>query len=638
MSLPFDFDKADAEARWLIDNPDFYERPATIMEFIGPGYLDIDAQVRPGIKDALLDIFGDEVNSNNIAKVLRAMVTGAIGIGKTTIASIILPYMCHWVLCLRDPQKFFNLLPGSRIAFMMMSTSEDQAREVIFEDVKARIEHSDWFQNNYPRDPKLEKQIRFEKDIWIIPGDSSETTFEGYNILGGILDEADSHKVTKDKDYAQIGYDTIVSRIESRFEDKGLIVVIGQMKKAEGFASRTFKMYEDDPYAHTTRMTIWESRGWDYPRFLNPDGTRNSFFYDSRRREIVPNELGQDLIDNGVDHVFEVPTVYKQSFINDPIKALRDLAGIPPAIGDPFIGAVDKIEACRVKWVERHGPESPVSESAGAPRLADWLRGDNDPRKRAAHIDVATSPNGDALGLAMGHVEGIVEVDGEDKPYIVIDLLYRVKARPGYEIQLSDIRRLLYDLRDGRKFRLKNVTYDGFQSTDSVQQLRKKRFVAGNLSVDKTTLPYEDLRDAIMDERLEFPPYQTFRNIGDDKTEEVAIRELMQLEDTGKKIDHPTKGSKDLADAIAGVVTTLMGDRSFHRGVRSERARPDEALDVLAGRLDTPSSGFEIPGLGFRGLPSDGRGTGALAPVPPSSLGLLAGIQLPGRSQPSERR
>jgi hypothetical protein len=40
------------------------------------------------------------------------MVTGAIGIGKTTIASIILPYMCHWVLCLKDPQKFFGLCPA----------------------------------------------------------------------------------------------------------------------------------------------------------------------------------------------------------------------------------------------------------------------------------------------------------------------------------------------------------------------------------------------------------------------------------------------------------------------------------------------------------------------------------------------
>ncbi len=622
MSAPFDINKAHREARWLIQNPDFDERPATIMEFIGPGYLDIEAMVRPGIKDALLDIFGDDVSGHNIAKVLRAMVTGAIGIGKTTIASIILPYMCHWVLCLKDPQKYFGLLPGSRIAFMMMSTSEDQARGVIFDDVKARIEHSDWFVNNYPYDPKWTKMIRFEKDIWIIPGDSSETTFEGYNILGGIIDEADSHKVTKDKDYVQLGYDTIVARIESRFDDKGLIVVIGQMKKAEGFAARTFASFEKDPKAHTTRMTIWESRGWDYKLYLNDDGTRNSFFYDSRRKEILPDGVGADLVANGNDHVFEIPKVYMQSFINDPIKALRDLAGIPPAIGDPFIGAVDKIEACRDKWLVRHGNESPVNDSATKPLVAKWFTGRGDPRKRAAHIDLAYSAQGDALGLAMGHVEGIVDVDGEDKPYIVIDMLMRIKARPGYEIQLSDVRRVLYDLRDERGFRLKVVTYDGFQSTDSVQQLRKKRFLADQLSVDRSTLPYEDLRDAIIDGRLEFPKYLTFRELGDTKPEEVLIRELMQLEDTGKKIDHPSKGSKDLADAVAGVVTTLMGDRSFHRKVASPRR--DSDLPPLGADGSNTRTGFDIPGLEFRGLTSDGS-LGAQAPIPPSP-GDLGGL------------
>lgn len=410
MTLSFDHDRADKEVKWLIDHPDFYERPATIIEFLGPGYLDIEKMVRPGIKKALIDIFGEEVNGENIALVVRAMVTGAIGIGKTTIASIILPYMCHWVLCLKDPQAYFEFLPGSRIAFMMMSTSEDQAREVIFQDVKARIQHSDWFVNNYPFDPKFTKQIRFPKEVWILPGDSAETTFEGYNILGGVLDEADSHKVTKDKDYAEDGYTTINSRIESRFDEKGLIVVIGQMKKADGFAANKFKEFEKDPKAYTLRMTIWESRGWQ--RYLLPDGTRDSFFYDTRRKEILPDGVGRQLHSEGSEFVIEVPNTYRTSFLNNPVKALRDLAGIPPNIEDPFISDVHRVELARDKWHARHGNDSPVSDSPTRPLLADWFVGTGDPRKRAAHIDLATSPNGDALGLAMGHVDSIVDIDG----------------------------------------------------------------------------------------------------------------------------------------------------------------------------------------------------------------------------------
>jgi len=175
------FDPAAAlrELQWLQKHPEFSERPASITEFLGPNYLDIEDKVRPGVRQALVDIFGEEVDGKTISHVRLAMFTGAIGIGKTTFASIALPYMAHWVLCLRDPQDFFRLLPGSRIAFMQMSTSEKQAKEVIFGDIKARIEHSQWFEN-YPFDPDFKNQIRFPgKDIWIIPGDSAETTLEG---------------------------------------------------------------------------------------------------------------------------------------------------------------------------------------------------------------------------------------------------------------------------------------------------------------------------------------------------------------------------------------------------------------------------------------------------------------------------
>ena len=161
------------ETTWLLQRPAFKERPATIDEFLGPKYLNIEDKVRPGIRLALKDIFGHGVpNGKRISQVEAAMVTGAIGIGKTTLASIALPYMVHWVLCLKDPQDFYELLPGSRIAFMQMSTSETHAREVIFGDIKARIDSSPWFKD-WPYDKRYAKQIRFEKNIWILPGDSA---------------------------------------------------------------------------------------------------------------------------------------------------------------------------------------------------------------------------------------------------------------------------------------------------------------------------------------------------------------------------------------------------------------------------------------------------------------------------------
>lgn len=622
------------EVEWLSNNPAFERRPATIREFLRAPYLDIESMVRPGLIEAFEDIFGDEVQSVRLSHYERAMFTGGIGIGKTTFASIALPYMVHWVLCLKDPQRFYSLLPGSRIAFMQMSTSGKQAKDVIFGDIKARIRNSKWFAENFPFDEKFTNVIKFPKDIVIIPGDSGETTFEGYNILGGILDEMDSHKQTDNKDYADVGYNTIESRIASRFIDnsdpereghKGLILCIGQMKKAHGFAARKYKEFLKDEKAKVVRMTIWESFGWD--KYLDPKtGERRSFFYDTRRKAIIPPGVAA-LVSN--PNIIEVPRAFLKSFENNPEKALRDLAGIPPETEDAFISLADRVDECRERWIERHGNESPVDDNPVRPKFAPWFKAVNDPRRRALHLDLATSGNGDALGLAMGHVEEIVEVDGEKKPYIVFDCLVRIKALPGTEILLSEVRQLVYHLRDDRGFRITKVTMDGFQSTDSLQQFRKKRMGGDYLSVDRSTLPYEDLREAIYERRMEFPPYLTYLYKGADQRIEIAVQELLRLQYDGKKVDHPTDGSKDVADAMAGVTYSLMGDRTFRKGVTSLSDYRDSKMDNAA--LATGTEGL-MAGMQMDLLPSI-RGVNMAAPVPPST-GDSTGFAIPERLRP----
>lgn len=613
----FDPKKAAEELMWLKAHPDFEQMPASITEFLGEEYLNIEKGVRPGVRAELVELFGEEVNGERIALVRWGMFTGAIGIGKTTMASIILPYMVHWVLCLKNPQDFYDLLPGSRIAFMQMSTSEDQAKEVVFGDIKARIEYSPWFQRNAMYDPNFKNQLRFDKDIWVLPGNSAETTFEGYNILGGILDEADSHKVTKERDYAESGWNTINSRIDSRFGDRGFLLTVGQMKKASGFAAKKYKeLKSDTENAHTVRMTIWESLGWH--KFLNPDGTRDSFWYDTKRKEIIPTGAAT-LISGGSDSLMEIPNVYRKNFETKPEQALRDLAGIPPAAGDPFISLVYKIEEAVERWSERYDNlGSPVTDDPVRPQFVDWFKAKNS-LKRAIHIDTAYSAQGDALGLAMGHVAEVVDLDGEMKPYIVFDFLMRIKAAPGTEILLQEVRRIIYHIREDLGFKIACVTMDGFQSTETKQQLRKRKFRTEYVSVDRSKLPYEDLRDALYEDRIEFPPYITYLYKGDTDKLQIAVKELSELEEDDRKVDHPEAGSKDVADAMAGVVYRLMGDRSYRRNVRS--------LDEARERREAVQTGTDGYQVGPYHMPGVGQG-GLKAPVPPSLSGGLS--VLPG--------
>lgn len=597
--------RVSQELQWLQDNPAFRERPATLAEFLGPNYLNIEDGVRERIKEVLAEIMGGEVSPLKPTDYELAIFTGAIGIGKTTVASIVLPYLVHWTLCLKDPQGFFNLLPGSRIAFMMMSTKASQAKEVLFGDVKARIAHSPWFRN-FPIDPAYKNQIRFEgSSIWILPGDSLETTYEGYNILGGILDEADSHKVTENKDYAEVGYRTIYNRMSSRFQDRGFLLIIGQMKADAGFAGRKYREFLERDDAIAFRLTIWESMGEDFYRDPKT-GLVEKFWYDTKRKQIVPDAIVSAM---GVkDNLLHIPKTYEPQFRNNPEQALKDLAGIPPKVQSPFISMVDKIHGARDRWVERMGPIGPARPDG---RMEpDFLAENTLPR--IGHIDIAYSgDNGDGLGFAMGHIPRMVDIDGELKPYIVIDLLYRMKALPGHEIFLADARQVIYNLRDDRKFKLVEVTMDGFQSVDTRQQLARRRIRTFNISVDKETAPYHDLREAIYEDRIEFPPYEVHRRPGDSELVDILTTELEQLMDMGRKIDHPVGGSKDVADAVAAVTSNLMGNTRFHKKGRGEDHKT--MATPLGTQLDQHRvhRGFEISHPAYTGMNPG-------APIPPS--------------------
>lgn len=879
----------------------------------------------------------------------------------TTIASIILTYCVHWCYCLRDPQKFFGLMPGSRIAFMLMSTSESQAKEVLFGDIKARIESSQWFQRFCDYDRNFKNQLRMAKNLWIVPGGSEESRFEGYNVLVGIIDEGDcvdeeteiltasgwkkhgdlrvgeevltlnhdtglsewqlceevrvfepgprevlrmegkefsslttlghrwpvlrprkrsgkvvpdriwttsrdlgfrdrilrsaapgdlpevpvhsdalvemvawfytegtdqygdgktvyiyqspknaancgrirsaltdlfgpavdsfprqgkahdgvprwrevtrkrddywgecvqfvlsteagrrlqdwapgrvptfeflrsltraqlelfitvslladnngerrfaqkdrdqaeayafacilagrpvsvrphgptktcpsvmwniysskkdfhaplaaahnaayktandgykdapggmrvttetydgmvwcprvqngswlarrngtvyftgnSHKKTQRKDYAEEGYDTISSRIASRFTDpvankyKGLLVVIGQMKSKTGFMSRIYSDFVEDPDAAAIRMTFWESIGWNHYTEEPKDATagretapRKSFVYDIQHKRIISRD---DADADGIDYrtkdsgFLEVPTAFLTQFKRNPVKALRDLAGIPPEATDPFIALPHRITSCQDAWHQRMGEGQPVSSSATYPALSSSFRPLNQ-IKRIAHVDIAYSggDKGDAMGIAMAHIPGIISVDGEDQPLIVFDFVMRIKAKPGSQIELSEMRRILRRVRDDYGFNLKMVTFDGFASVDSMQALRKSGFQVDYVSVDRNKQPYEDLREGIYDERILFPKYMTHLNEDDSETVNIIYQELSQLTDTGPKIDHPPAGSKDCADAMAACVSTLMQMPQWRRGVPMLESRASDA--PRAGDVDS---------------------------------------------------
>ena len=96
------------------------------------------------------------------------------------------------------------------------------------------------------------------------------------------------------------------------------------------------------------------------------------------------------------------------------------------------------------------------------------------------------------------------------------------------------------------------VTFDGFQSEDMTQILTARGFNVEYLSVDKSLEPYTDLKESIYEQRADYYYDATF------------MREVKEVEEVkGLKIDHPPNGSKDVSDAVAGVVHNVIRMRDW---------------------------------------------------------------------------
>jgi hypothetical protein len=179
----------------------------------------------------------------------------------------------------------------------------------------------------------------------------------------------------------------------------------------------------------------------------------------------------------------------------------------------------------------------------------------------------------DSAGVAIGWVGGFTEMPCSDNtfemiPMINLDLILEVKPPRNGEIEFENIRRLFYKLREAG-MNLKWISFDSFQSVDSVQLLRQKGFITGSVSMDKSSLPYDVTKTAFHDGRIKSPKH------------EKALSEIVRLErdpQTGR-IDHPPNFSKDCADAVAGVVYGL----TYRREVGARHRVPiDRKLAEMA--------------------------------------------------------
>lgn len=445
----------------------------------------------------------DDISVSN--KITEAVIQWGKGSGKDWITSLLFCRHVYLLLNLNSPQKYFNKPESTHIDLMNVAYNAKQAKRVFFKYLTNLVKNAGYRAfMQFGLDPKndiLDNEIRFPKNITCYSGNSEQEGIEGFNLYLAVMDEASAFKAElelkknkeRHKHSAYAIYSVLRKSITSRFPKRGKLVLISYPRYKHDFIQTMYNKGLKLDHVYTSFGATWE---------VNPTLTRDD----------LANE-----------------------YVSDPDKARAMYECIPPAALDPFF--------TRPELIDQIAENSLIVD----PFEGEGLKDSFVPLPGVRYvIGCDLSLTGDATGIAMGHVDRFEN----NKPFIHIDLVKPFYPKPNRQIDLEEVRQLIFLLRN-KGFHIGHVYYDQFQSADTIQILQRNGFQASLYSVDRNMEGYLILKSLLYEGRIDFYYHP------------ILVQELKGLRlVNGKKVDHPEPGSKDLADAVARVCANLT--KEFH--------------------------------------------------------------------------
>jgi hypothetical protein len=545
----------------ILDGDEFEEKPVDLQTFVtSPDYLGlpplsenqytlIERSSQIYKESTLIKLYGEELGKKLFKQTCVEVIAQlGKGSGKDYSSTIAVAYIVHLLLCLKDPAAYYGKPPRDAIDILNIAINSQQANNVFFKGFKMRIEGSPWFAGKYT---DKASEIKFDKSITVHSGHSEREAWEGYNVLVVILDEISGFATenTSGHDQAKTAdaiYDMYRASVDSRFPDVGKVILL------------SFPRFKNDPIQKFYESVIAEKETIIRTKILKldqdlPDGTEGNEF------EVAWEE------DHIVSYVYpRVFALKRPTWEVNPTKKITDFTvafhkNAPDALGRFACMPSDAVDAffkSREKIEKAFNQASLAVDKFG--RLEDWFKPDLE-KDYFIHVDLAQKH--DHCAVAMGHVNKWVEVKVTDSysqpaPIVEIDAVRFWTPTPDKSVDFSEVKDYILALRT-RGFNIKMCTFDRWNSHDMMQQLKQYGINTEILSVAKKH--YDDMAMVVLEERLSGPHIP------------LLIDELLQLRIMRDKVDHPRKGSKDLADAVCGAV---------YNSISRTRMRRDEEIKI----------------------------------------------------------
>lgn len=533
-----------------LEDNHFEEKPVDVKTFCySPDYLGLK-KLSP-IQERLVELMSQVYRREDLVKLygedeadrLMSLTVNEVvmmfgkGAGKDFTSTVGCAYLVYKLLCLKDPADYFEQESGDSIDIINIAINAKQANKVFFRNFKNKIEKSPWFRGKY--DLKADF-ISFDKEITVWSGHSERESWEGYNTILVILDEIAGFAMettlsSETAKTAEAVYKMYKGSVSSRYKSPiGKTVLLSFPRYKGDFIN---KRYNDV-------VKEKEVRKMQHTYKINeelPDGIEeNEFTIEWDEDHILeysePNVYALKRPSWDVNPRMNIED-YIGDFLRDPVDALSRFACMAPDAVDAFFRSRENVEEAFSGWDD-------LLDQGGNLRTEV----EPDPKKEYfIHVDLAQKV--DHCAVAMGHVDGWAEVSAgayrQVEPRIKIDFIKFWKPDRNDPLDLDLVTEFILEVwRKG--YNLRAVTFDRWGSVQTIKDLRSYGINADTLSVNMDK-GYIELLQAVNEKRIKGPKVETL------------INELLELKvhHSARRIDHPSKGSKDLSDAVAGVVHNI---------------------------------------------------------------------------------
>lgn len=492
-------------------------------------------------------------------------LSGAIGLGKSFVATICLLYELYRMMCLKDPYLHYGLQPIDKITFAFLNITLDAAKGVAWSKCQELLQSSDWFMSKGTLSKSDSPQWIPPKGIELICGSKSGHIL-GRAVYACFVDEVSfqpTQDIEKQKAKAKAIVNTASVRMQSRFM-KGTknptLLVLASSKRTENSYMETFiadKRKKDSKTTLVIDEPQWVIRTDKDSKYKFKVAVGNKFL----NSEVIPLNASEDTINMYRKRGFtimDVPMGYYEAFMDDIDTALTDIAGISTTNAFKFISGSRWSETFSDKYINPFTKEileigNAKDDTAQYYDFFDDSKVPSSLRSKPLFIHLDMSLSGDRTGIAgtwiigkTPHQDGVPDAK---ELYFQLAFSVAIKAPKGHEISFEKNRQFIRWLKQ-KGFCIKGISSDTYQSADLKQTLISEGYSYSTISVDRVNNhvcePYQYFRSTIYEKRID--TYDT----------KVLTEEIINLErDSNGKVDHPmggTVGSKDIADAVCGSV------------------------------------------------------------------------------------